>query len=47
MNREFDTISLDLPLQDLIEEHILKKRERAFLVFEKGRLGGTICLDDV
>jgi hypothetical protein len=47
MNRELETISPDLPLQDLIEEHLLKKRERAFLVFEKGRLGGTICLDDV
>jgi predicted transcriptional regulator len=47
MNREFEAVSPDLPLQDLIEEHILKKRQRAFLVFEKGQLDGIICLDDV
>jgi Zn-dependent protease/predicted transcriptional regulator len=47
MDREFETVSPDLPLQDLIEEHILKKRQRAFLVFEKGELDGIISLDDV
>lgn len=47
MNREFETISRDLPLQELIEEHILKKRQRAFLVFDQGQLDGIICLDDV
>jgi len=47
MNREFETVSRDLPLQELIEEHILKKRQRAFLVFDRGQLDGIICLDDV
>jgi Zn-dependent protease/predicted transcriptional regulator len=47
MNREFEAVSPDLSLQDLIEEHILRKRQRAFLVFEKGHLDGIICLDDV
>jgi len=47
MNREFETVSPDLPLQELIEEHILKKRQRAFLVFEQGKLDGIISLDDV
>jgi len=47
MDREFETVSPDLPLQDLIEEHILRKRQRAFLVFDQGKLGGIISLDDV
>jgi Zn-dependent protease len=47
MNREFEAVSPDLPLQELIEEHILKKRQRAFLVFDQGQLDGIICLDDV
>jgi predicted transcriptional regulator len=47
MNPEFETISRDLLLQELIEEHILKKRQRAFLVFDQGQLDGIICLDDV
>ena len=47
MNREFETVSRELSLQELIEDHILKRRQRAFLVFEKGQLDGIICLDDV
>ena len=47
MNREFETIPRDLSLQELIDEHILKRRQRAFLVFDKGQLGGIVCLDDV
>ena len=47
MNREFEAITPDLPLQGLIDEHILRKRQRAFLVFDKGQLEGIICLDDV
>lgn len=47
MNREFETVSRDLSLQELVEEHILKRRQRAFLVFERGQLDGIICLDDV
>ncbi len=47
MNREFETISRDLPLQELIDEHILKMRQRAFLVFDRGQLYGIISLDDV
>ncbi len=47
MNREFETISRDLSLQELIDEHILKRRQRAFLVFDQGQLHGIVCLDDV
>lgn len=47
MDQEFETISQDLSLQELVEEHILKRRQRAFLVFEGDRLDGIICLDDV
>lgn len=47
MNREFETISRDLPLQQLIDEYILKRRQRAFLVFDGGKLHGIISLDDV
>ncbi|UCD71608.1 MAG: site-2 protease family protein [Syntrophobacterales bacterium] len=47
MNREFETVSRDLPLQELIDEHILKRRQRAFLVFDRNQLDGIICLDDV
>jgi CBS domain-containing protein len=47
MNREFETITSDLPLQQLIDEYILKRRQRAFLVFDRGQLHGIISLDDV
>jgi Zn-dependent protease len=47
MNPEFEAVTPDLLLQELIEEHILRKRQRAFLVFDKGQLEGIICLDDV
>ncbi len=47
MDREFETVSPDLSLQELIDEHILKTRQRAFLVFEREQLEGIICLDDV
>jgi Zn-dependent protease len=47
MNREFETVSRDLLLQELIDEYILRERQRAFLVFDGGQLHGIVSLDDV
>ena len=47
MSREFATVPGDLSVQALMDDHILKRRERAFLVTEEGRVSGIICLEDV
>ncbi len=47
MDTTFDTIDGSITVQELMEDYILKKKERAFLVTEAGRLAGIVCLDDV
>jgi Zn-dependent protease/CBS domain-containing protein len=47
MNTEFETIPAGLPVQALVDDYILKKRERVFLVAVGGDLKGIICLEDV
>ncbi|UCC66434.1 MAG: site-2 protease family protein [Deltaproteobacteria bacterium] len=47
MDTTFDTIDGSLSVQELMEEYILKKKERAFLVTEAGKLAGIVCLEDV
>ncbi len=47
MTREFETVSVDLPVQTLVDDYILKKKERVFLVTENGTLRGIVCLEDV
>ncbi len=47
MDTAFETIKGSISVQELIEEHILKKKERSFLITEAGELEGIVCLEDV
>lgn len=47
MTTEFETVDSGLKVQKLVDEYILKKRERVFLVMEEGELRGIVCLEDV
>jgi len=47
MTRDFATVSSLLPVQSLVDDYILKKRERVFLVADDGHLRGIVCLEDV
>ncbi|TES85075.1 MAG: site-2 protease family protein [Candidatus Aminicenantes bacterium] len=47
MNPDFETVSSDLSIQELVEDYVLKRKERAFLVSDAGRLQGIVCLEDI
>ena len=47
MDTAFETIDASISVQELMEDHILKKKERSFLVTEGGVLAGIVCLEDV
>jgi Zn-dependent protease/CBS domain-containing protein len=47
MNTEFETVPAGLPVQTLVDDYILKKKERVFLVTVAGDLKGIVCLEDV
>ncbi len=47
MDTRFETVDSSVSVQELMEDHILKKRERSFLVTEAGKLAGIVCLEDV
>jgi len=48
MTADFETVYPNLPVQRLVDEYILKKRERVFLVTNiGGGLEGIVCLEDV
>ena len=47
MNRDFETVSTNLSVQELVEDYVLKKKERAFLVSDAGDLQGIVCLEDI
>jgi len=47
MDTTFETVEGSISVQELMEDYILKKRERTFLVTEAGNLAGIVCLDDV
>jgi Zn-dependent protease len=47
MTKDFETVRFDLSVQSLIDDYILKKRERVFLVADDGELKGIVCLEDV
>jgi len=47
MTREFEAIPRNLTIQQLVEEHVLKKRERTFIVVDDGEFQGIICVDDI
>ncbi len=47
MNENFVGVHPDLSVRELIENHILKEKERVFLVIDDGQLNGIVCLEDV
>lgn len=47
MSKDFEAVTADLPVQNLVDDYILKKKERVFLVAEQGSLKGIVCLEDV
>ena len=47
METTFETVEGSISVQELMEDYILKKRERTFLVTEAGNLEGIVCLEDV
>jgi Zn-dependent protease/predicted transcriptional regulator len=47
MNADFETVPAGLPVQALVDDYILKKKERVFLVTVGGDLRGIVCLEDV
>ncbi len=47
MNREFETVREELPVPELVDDYIMKKRERVFLVTDGDTLRGIVCLEDV
>ncbi len=47
MNENFVRIRPDLSVRELIENHILKEKERVFLVTDNGQLKGIVCLEDI
>jgi len=47
MDPHFETVDEDITLRELVDNYILRRRERAFLVLDRGNLKGIICLDDV
>lgn len=47
MTTEFETVPAGLPVQSLVDDYILKKKEHVFLVTVGGDLRGIVCLDDV
>lgn len=47
MTRDFETVSGDLSLQDLVEDHILGRHRHTFVVTDAGRLEGMVGLRDI
>lgn len=47
MTTDFVSVAPDLRVQSLVDDYILKKRERVFLVMSGPELGGIVCLEDV
>jgi Zn-dependent protease len=47
MERDVAIVSGNLPLQRLVDEFILRHRDRAFIVEDMGDVKGIVCLEDV
>ncbi len=47
MREDFERISGDMLVNELVENYILHKRERVFLVEDEDSLHGIVCLEDV
>lgn len=47
MTKDFEIVKSNLKVQKLVDDYILKKKERVFLVLESEHFKGIVCLDDV
>ena len=47
MVEDFETVFGGMSVQDFVDEYILKKRERVFIVSYGDKLAGIVCLEDV
>ena len=47
MVTNFDTVSPGMNLQELVDDYILRQRDRSFLVIEDGLVKGIVCLHDI
>ncbi len=47
MERDIQNVPSDLSLQALVDEYILRHRDRGFIVVDKGQIKGIVCLEDV
>jgi Zn-dependent protease/predicted transcriptional regulator len=47
MEKNVASVSDNLPIQRLVDEFILNRRDRAFIVADKGDIKGIVCLEDV
>jgi len=47
MNPDVPVVSADLDVDDLVEKHIMKTDNQAFIVFDEDRMVGLVSIDDV
>jgi len=47
MERDIPSVPSNLSIQKLVDEYILKHRDRAFIVADGGNIEGIVCLEDV
>ena len=47
MITSFDTVPSTLSIQHLVDDYIMRHRDRGFLVVDEGMVKGIVCLDDV
>ncbi len=47
MTKNYESVSHDLSIQELVDNFILKEKERVFLVLEEDEVRGIVCLEDV
>jgi CBS domain-containing protein len=47
METDYETVPGNMSVQELVDDHILKKRKRVFLVADETEQTGIVCLEDV
>jgi Zn-dependent protease/predicted transcriptional regulator len=47
MNRDFIIVKSSLSIKELVENYVLKHKDRAFMVSDNFQLEGIICLEDI
>lgn len=47
MNRDFVVVKKELSIKELVDNYVLKHKDRAFMVSDNSQLEGIICLEDI